>query len=181
MIAQHSMAAEQSTWSWFSFVVGGLATVGISFLSKLIDVTVDDWKRQREASRAVFDASWDLQHAVWEFVGLHMRFGVAQGVREFEAEKQQILAKIGSPLRVLTRDYDLPQNLIETCRRCSDSINLEFANLVSFTMTGQTAELEESAKRIQAACESMREDARRWSQGPLQWLSRLLPQRLRRR
>ena len=112
------------------------------------------------AARSLTDATRNLQKAAWSFYGLYTRFGVAQAARDVANEEKEILKEMGAALNVFSQDYDFPADLLVVAQDEMGKINIALANLKSFSMTGETAEMEIAATQIQDACERVRNAAK---------------------
>ncbi|MBI4459839.1 MAG: hypothetical protein HY648_07250 [Acidobacteria bacterium] len=114
------------------------------------------------------DATWKFQRAVWAYSTFHRPvdgFRAVDPKEERDAE-QKFSDGIKEALQPFTKTYDLPFNIREIWKKEIEIINLEYLNLIAFSMTGQTTEIEKAASKIQRACEAIRvvgeENAHGW-------------------
>lgn len=112
------------------------------------------------SARALCDATWVLQKAAWSLYALHTEFGVARAARDVADDEKEILERIGAAFKVFTQDYDLPAELSLFAKSEIAAINIALVNLKTFSMTGQTAEMEIAATQIQDGCERIRAGAK---------------------
>jgi len=108
------------------------------------------------AARALIEATWELQKAVWSFYDLHTRYRTNPTVVVSAHEESQILGQIDSALKVFRQDYDLPPSLSAGAKDELGRINIALLKLKEFAISVQEPEFKIAATQIQDACEQIR-------------------------
>jgi hypothetical protein len=158
---------------YWQLLIAFLAGIPVGPLfSKALDVALQRHQqrveRTRNAARELYEATWQLQEAGWEFYTLYVPPAgvlVARAAADVIHDEEKIIQKFNSAIQALRRDYDWPSQLAEAVKQEIETINIEFANLSAFAMSGQHVELEQAARNLEVACDRIRGVARTYTTG----------------
>jgi hypothetical protein len=130
-----------------------------SLFSNLLSESRGQAERTRSVARALSEATWDYQKGVWLFASAH-QYGVARAASDIAVIEARGIEKMDTALREFAKDYDWPTDLRTAFDGEIKTINRETMNVKAFSMTGQFDDMEQSAQRVQEACERIRAAAR---------------------
>jgi hypothetical protein len=150
--------------NWRTYIAGIITGIPVAALAKYgFDVLVhragERAQKQRDAARALIEATWHLQHSAWFYASLRQP-GVALPARDLDNQEQKALGDFSAALAVFRQDYEWPVRMAKAAGNEMQRLDIAMVNLKAFYMTGQYEGMMQAASEVQQACEKIREAAK---------------------